>query len=292
MMKTIVPFIRKIHVKKALYEENTILSDMEAGIHIMPLDVFCFGHSLFKGGAEIHILRQDWVLQFQISGTTEIITQDEKILLEPGCVLVSPPRIPYTYKVPSTNDMTKYYLIFRSSPLLEMLLGREIRNHGMKIRFQDPSSIQFLLEEIRELFEKQELVFHEQLTVKLYELVCKIRNAVHMTSSEGVFLQKLNNAVNDLMNQQITLEKLSKSFGVGKFTLIREFRKHTGMPPVAYMIQIRHKYAWQLLLMSDMSISEIAECCGYSSVSFFISDFKKHQGITPGQVRSRKNEAG
>ena len=110
-----------------------------------------------------------------------------------------------------------------------------------------------------------------------------------MTGSEGVFLEKLNQAVNDLMNQQITLEKLSASFGVGKFTLIREFRKHTGMTPVAYMIQIRHKYAQQLLLMSDMTINEIAECCGYSSVSFFISDFKKHQGITPGQVRARNS---
>lgn len=288
-MKTAVPFIRKVHVKKPFYEENTTLSDAGADIQSMPLDVFCFGHSLFRKGAEIHILRQDWVLQFQISGKTTIIAPDEKILLEPGCVLISPPGTPYTYKVPDSNDMTKYYLIFRSCPLLEILLGGEIRRHGMKIQFREPSSIQTLLEEIRDLFEMQESVFQEQLTVKLYELVCKIRNAVRMVSSKGIFLQKLNKAVNDLMNQQITLDKLSSCFGVGKFTLIREFRKHTGMTPVAYMIQIRHKYAQQLLLMSDMSIAEIAECCGYSSVSFFISDFKKHQGITPGQVRARNS---
>ena len=288
-MKTAMSFVRKIHVNKPFYEENTILSDAGSDIRSMPLDVFCFGHSLFRKGAEIHILRQDWVLQFQISGKTAIIAPDEKILLEPGCVLISPPGTAYTYKVPASNDMTKYYLIFRSGPLLEILLGREIRRHGMKIQFREPSSIRTLLEEIRDLFEKQESVFQEQLTVKLYELVCKLRNAVRMTSSEGIFMQKLNKAVNDLMNRQITLEKLSASFGVGKFTLIREFRKHTGMPPVAYMIRIRHQYARQLLLMSDMSISEIAECCGYSSVSFFISDFKKHQGITPGQVRARNS---
>ena len=218
-------------------------------------------------------------------------TPEEKIHIDPGCILVIPPGIEYTYKVPSVNDMTKYYLIFRSSPLLEMLLGREIRRHGMKIKIKQPSSIQKLLEEIRDLFENQNLVFPEQLTVKLYELVCRIRNAVQMTGSEGIFLEKLNKAVNDLMNQQITLEKLSESFGAGKYTLIRMFRKYTGMTPVAYMIQIRHKYARQLLLASDMTIAEVAESCGYSSVSFFVSDFKKHQGITPGQVRAqnRKN---
>ena len=290
-MKTIASFIRKIHVKKTFYEENTILSDVKSDIHSMPLDIFCFGHSRFRSGAEIHISRQDWVLQFQISGQTEIITPEEKIHIDPGCILVIPPGIEYTYKVPSVNDMTKYYLIFRSSPLLEMLLGREIRRHGMKIKIKQPSSIQKLLEEIRDLFENQNLVFPEQLTVKLYELVCRIRNAVQMTGSEGIFLEKLNKAVNDLMNQQITLEKLSESFGAGKYTLIRMFRKYTGMTPVAYMIQIRHKYARQLLLASDMTIAEVAESCGYSSVSFFVSDFKKHQGITPGQVRAqnRKN---
>ena len=287
-MKTLASFIRKIHVKNPFYEEKTILSDVKSSIHSMPLDIFCFGHSFFRRGAEIPILRQDWIVQFQISGKTGIVAPDEKILMEPGGILVSPPGVPYTYKVPSTNDMTKYYLIFRSSPLLEILLGREIRRHGMKIQLREPSAMQTLLEEIRELFEKQTPVFHEQLTVKLYELVCKIRSEVRMTGSEGVFLEKLNQAVNDLMNQQITLEKLSKSFGIGKYTLIREFKKHTGMPPVAYMIQIRHKYARQLLLASDMTIAEIAECCGYSSVSFFVSDFKKHQGITPGQVRAGK----
>ena len=255
----------------------------------MPLDLFCFGHSLFKRGTEIPILRQDWILQFQISGNTAIITPDETIHMEPGSILLSPPGIPYTYKVPSTNDMTKYYLIFRSSPLLEMLLGREIRQHGMKIKFKQSSPIRDLLEEIGDLFEKPGSAFQEQLTVKLYELVCKIRSAVRMTGSEGIFLEKLNKAINDLMNQPVTLEKLSESFGVGKFTLIREFKKHTGMPPVAYMIRIRHKYARQLLLTSDMSIAEIAKCCGYSSVSFFVSDFKKHQGITPGRIRARND---
>ncbi|MBQ9503182.1 MAG: AraC family transcriptional regulator [Lentisphaeria bacterium] len=288
-MKTAIPLVRRIRARRPFYDEETILSGSGADSHSMPLDIFCFGHSLFRRGAEIHIVRQDWIVQFQLSGKARIITRDEKILMEPGCLLISPPGVPYTYKVPPTNDMTKYYLIFRTSPLLEMLLGREIRRHGMKIRFQQPSAVRALLEEIGTLFEKQGSSSQEQLSIRLYELVCRIRSAVRMTSPEGGFFRKLEKSVNDLMNQQITLERLSASFGVGKFTLIREFKKHTGMPPVAYMIRIRRKYARQLLLMSDMTVAEIAACCGYSSASFFISDFRKHCGITPGQFRARND---
>jgi len=286
-MKTAISLVRRIHAERPFYDEETLLSCSGADDHSMPLDIFCFGHSLFRRGAEIHIVRHDWIVQFQLSGRTQILTRDEKILMEPGDLLISPPGVPYTYNVPQANDMTKYYMIFRSSPLLEILLGREIRQNGMKIRFQEPDSVRTLLEEIGTLFEKQEFAFRERLSIKLYELVCRIRSAVRMTGPEDGFFKKLNKSVNDLMNRQITLEKLSESFGVGKFTLIREFKKHTGMPPVAYMIRIRHEYARQLLQMSDMTVSEIAACCGYSSASFFISDFRKHQGLTPGQFRAR-----
>ena len=288
-MKNTIPLVRKFHVTHPFYEEKTRLAASDVSYSGMPLDIFCFGQSLFRKGAEIHIRRPEWVVQLQISGKTWIVTQDEKIHLEPGCVLITPPGTKYTYKVPDTNDMTKCYLIFRSNPLLEMLLGQEVRRHGMKIKIHDPSALQLLMEEIGDLFERQEPIFYEKLSVKLFELICKIRSAIQQTSSEGVFQKKLNKAVNDLMNQQITLDKLSESFGCGKFTLIREFKKHTGVSPVAYMIQIRHKYAQQLLLMTDMTIAEISNCCGYSSVSFFISDFKKHQGCTPRQFRSNKN---
>ena len=286
-MKTAISLVRRIHAERPFYDEETLLSCSGADDHSMPLDIFCFGHSLFRRGAEIHIVRQAWIVQFQLTGKTQILTRDEKILMEPGDLLISPPGVPYTFKVPQANDMTKYYMIFRPSPLLEILLGREIRQHGMKIKFQEPDAVKTLLEEIGALFERQGSGPRERLGIELYDLVCRIRSAVRMTSPEGGFFKKLDKCVNDLMNQQITLEKLSESFGVGKFTLIREFKKHTGMPPVAYMIRVRHEYAQQLLLMSDMTVSEIAACCGYSSASFFISDFRKHKGLTPGQFRAR-----
>ncbi|MBR7103532.1 MAG: AraC family transcriptional regulator [Lentisphaeria bacterium] len=281
--------VLKVHTQGTFYDEDNLLSKPSVAYNNRLLDVFAFGHSLFRKGAVIPIFQNRWVLQFQLTGKTCITTADEKYTLHPGDLFITPPDTPYTYHVPETNEMTKYYLVFHSSPLLEMLLGKEIRHNGLKVTPLSSSAVRVLLEQVRDLFENLVPESVERISVLLYELVYKIRNDIQMATSEGPFYVKLNQATRTLMSQKITLDNLSKSFGMGKFSLIREFHKQTGMSPVAYMISVRHKYARQLLSLRDMSISEIAMCCGYSSVAFFISDFKKHEGITPGQYRMQNN---
>lgn len=89
------------------------------------------------------------------------------------------------------------------------------------------------------------------------------------------------------MASGISLDSLADRFGVGKYSLIRQFKKETGQAPIRYMIALRLQHAEQLLLLSSMSITEIAAVCGYSSPSFFAAEFKKHLGMTPRQFRQQ-----
>lgn len=54
-----------------------------------------------------------------------------------------------------------------------------------------------------------------------------------------------------------------------------------------YVTLTRLNAAEKLLLSSAKSITEIALSCGFSSTSHFISRFKAHNGITPGQLRKK-----
>lgn len=41
------------------------------------------------------------------------------------------------------------------------------------------------------------------------------------------------------------------------------------------------RYAVQMLLMDNKNITQVAQLCGYSSTSYFISVFKAFYGLTP-----------
>ena len=43
--------------------------------------------------------------------------------------------------------------------------------------------------------------------------------------------------------------------------------------------------AENLLLFSDLSITDIAEATGYNSADYFIRCFRKRYGLTPGDYR-------
>ncbi len=80
--------------------------------------------------------------------------------------------------------------------------------------------------------------------------------------------------------ESITTPELSRLFFVSVNKLNRDFRRFTGSSIKQYLIDIRMKHA-QLLLASGESVKNTAELCGFESLSYFISTFRQHTGITP-----------
>ena len=61
----------------------------------------------------------------------------------------------------------------------------------------------------------------------------------------------------------------------------------TRQSPFEYINAYRTDRAAKLLLSTDMSITDIAFSCGFSSTSHFISRFRAQKSITPGQLRKK-----
>ena len=88
--------------------------------------------------------------------------------------------------------------------------------------------------------------------------------------------------------QNVSLADLTNLVGLSSYHLLRVFRSEVGLPPHAYLEQIRINYAKQLL-RSGMPIVEVAVNTGFVDQSHFTRHFKRHVGITPGlyQVSSK-----
>ena len=61
----------------------------------------------------------------------------------------------------------------------------------------------------------------------------------------------------------------------------RLFKEYTGMSPIEYRNDIRLSNARNKLQSGEYNVSEAAELCGFSNLSFFIRLYKKKYGYTP-----------
>jgi len=93
--------------------------------------------------------------------------------------------------------------------------------------------------------------------------------------------------INQNYNKNLSLDELSKQVDMSKFYLCRLFKESLKMSPVEYINKVRIDKAMELLINTDMSISEIAFECGFNNISYFIKVFRKYMHTTPLKFRKQ-----
>lgn len=86
-----------------------------------------------------------------------------------------------------------------------------------------------------------------------------------------------------------TRDELAVKAGMSSSTLTRAFKRFTGDSPIDYLIKLRIKKACSLLAATDMSVSEVAQKCGFADSNYFTRQFNKHTNTTPRQYRKIVN---
>lgn len=87
------------------------------------------------------------------------------------------------------------------------------------------------------------------------------------------------------ITESISLEELSAHVNLSKFYFTRYFRKHMGLTPHQYFLNMRIQYAKRILVTTYDSVEKVAEICGFDNVSNFIRVFKQRTGMTPTAFR-------
>lgn len=90
--------------------------------------------------------------------------------------------------------------------------------------------------------------------------------------------------VNEHLNDpELSNGELARVSGFSEVYLRRLFREYRGTTPKQYILDLRLKKARELLADSGLSVNEVAEQCGFSSVYHFSRAFRNAVGIPPSE---------
>ena len=85
--------------------------------------------------------------------------------------------------------------------------------------------------------------------------------------------------------EPLTLEQLAEEGHINKFYLSHAFKREYGISPINYMISRRIEESKYLLAETDLSMSQIAQLLGFSSLSYFSQVFRRTQNCSPMEYR-------
>ena len=84
----------------------------------------------------------------------------------------------------------------------------------------------------------------------------------------------------------LAVDDLARLAGLSRAHFSREFRRHFGESPHAYLLTRRLERAASLLRTTDRSIAEICFSVGLTSVGSFTSSFTRAFGVSPTKYRA------
>jgi AraC-like DNA-binding protein len=87
--------------------------------------------------------------------------------------------------------------------------------------------------------------------------------------------------IRDHLADQLSVADLADYVCLSPSAFAHLFRDITGMSPYQFIKSVRMDRARELLVEGDMNVGEISRTVGYSSLSHFVNEFKRHFGVTP-----------
>lgn len=105
---------------------------------------------------------------------------------------------------------------------------------------------------------------------------------IDSSRSVQYFLKELDKNLSD----EWTIERMSRSAGVGLTRFTHHCKQLTNLTPMRYLTMRRLEMSKKILLEKEvLTVGEVAYSCGFTSSQYFSTVFKKHEKCSPKEFR-------
>ena len=97
--------------------------------------------------------------------------------------------------------------------------------------------------------------------------------------------KKMLSFIHQRYHEDLTIDAIAASASISRSECFRCFRRSINKKPIEYLTEYRIERAIELLLNSDLTITEVCYRCGFSSPSYFGKVFRSIAGMPPRSYR-------
>lgn len=238
-----------------------------------------------------HVNYRYAALEFILSGKVRYSSDRGNFEAGPGDIFFigHQSNIRYT-RIPEWGEIHKVYVAMGGS-----LLGIFLKELGLEEEhlFQS-EDMDLCLREIGEICQllrqkkdaAAECTASGMMCAMLYRLAGNIWKQKNPPMAQYHHLETLSAKLQTHIDQPLDNKELAAALNVGMTTSHKKFVRKFGLPPHRYMRKLQLERSKEMLLTTNLSVSVIAEECGFSNVQYFITLFKKWSGLPPGKFRT------
>ena len=196
-------------------------------------------------------------------------------------LLTKPGQVVYHGPIDSDHSFVNDWMYVTKD--LALLLEKYPIPCGTNVKLGSQRIMRHAIEKAMEENIRKAAGYEEKIHCILTEMVIDLYRAQLNCGGEKstLCIEAIHDQVMQAPGQDWTLEEMAKlaGFSVSHFSWL--WSERYGYSPKAELLQKRLDMAEQMLVCSQLSVSEIAECCGFRSIYYFSKCFKKNRGISP-----------
>lgn len=198
----------------------------------------------------------------------------------------------YHYTLPDPPELYDRSKIFFSDDKLEKILKAVSSDHILNY-FSSKSFIYAIVNEadleiIENIFKKinsyaLDSNYSDSMFVSgtIELLVFLSKYSLENTPSTSGIMNEAIEYINSNITTNLTIDEICSKIHISKYHFCRQFKITTGTTIMKYILQTRIVLAKNMLSNESLSITEISNRCGFSSVAYFSRVFKEETGMNP-----------
>lgn len=220
------------------------------------------------------------------NGIEQIDFNNQSLYSEAGSISITNPYELHSNPLVDNCMKVGFDTLYLSSDVMKyMSLGKNIQFENRKIN--DPGlNIAFL--QVKDALKSYDAVKTENalsefvhILLPYSQLKTENHNSLALKNKDIIFDYIENN-----LNNKIDLETLAHIASINKFGFAKNFKSHTGMSPINYVL-MKRIFLMKTIISPTTDLTQLAYTYNFSDISHFSNAFKRYIGISPNEYKNQ-----